>query len=131
MIGTAEIYKALVANAGIQALVSKTGTAPNYVYKIQSAVREPDSWLISDTTCIVYQSGPDNNAEIYNVNHTVNCRAPTESGAKTLARAVVAALHRVTFEGVMFYCTIEQVIPPADNTDNFNAPVTVQVVGTK
>lgn len=131
MIGTAEIYKVLFASSAIKNLVSKTGTGATTKYKIASCVKEPDTWLASDTTISIYQSGPNSLGEVYDVFHTVNCRAPTESKAKELAIEVARELHRVTFHQVFFYCTIEQVLVPADNTDSFNSPVTVRVMGTK
>lgn len=131
MNGASEIYKVLVANATIQGLVSKTGTAPNIVYKIAASVVEPSGWGISDSTIAIYQSGTETASDVYDVNHTVNCRANTEKKAKELAQAVKAALHRVTFPNIGFVCFIEPVIPPQDDTDNFNAPVTVRVIGTK
>jgi hypothetical protein len=131
MNGASEIYKVLVANATIQGLVSKTGTAPNIVYKIAASVVDPSGWGIADSTIAIYQSGTETASDVYDVNHTVNCRANTEKKAKELAQAVKAALHRVTFPNIGFVCFIEPVIPPQDDTDNFNAPVTVRVIGTK
>lgn len=131
MNGASEIYKVLVANATIQGLVSKTGTSPNIVYKIAASVVEPSGWGIADSTLTIYQSGTETASDVYDVNHTVNCRSNTEKKAKELAQAVKAALHRVTFTDIGFVCFIEPVIPPQDDTDNFNAPVTVRVIGTK
>lgn len=131
MNGASEIYKVLVANATIQGLVSKTGTAPNIVYKIAASVVEPSGWGIADSTLTIYQSGTETASDVYDVNHTVNCRSNTEKKAKELAQAVKAALHRVTLPDIGFVCFIEPVIPPQDDTDNFNAPVTVRVIGTK
>lgn len=131
MNGASEIYKVLVGNATVQGLVSKTGTAPNVVYKIAASVVEPGGWGISDSTLTIYQSGTETASDVYDVNHTVNCRSNTEKKAKELAQAVKAALHRVTFSNIGFVCFIEPVIPPQDDTDNFNAPVTVRVIGTK
>lgn len=131
MNGAGEIYKVLVANATIQGLVSKTGTSPNVVYKIAASVVEPGGWGIADSTLTIYQSGTETASDVYDVNHTVNCRSNTEKKAKELAQAVKAALHRVTFSNIGFVCFIEPVIPPQDDTDNFNAPVTVRVIGTK
>ena len=131
MNGASEIYKVLVANASIQGLVSKTGTAPNVIYKIAASVVEPSGWGIADSTLTIYQSGTETASDVYDVNHTVNCRSNTEKKAKELAQAVKAALHRVTFPDIGFVCFIEPVIPPQDDTDNFNAPVTVRVIGTK
>ena len=131
MNGASEIYKVLVANATIQGLVSKTGTAPNVVYKIAASIVEPSGWGVADSTLTIYQVGSESAADVYDVNHAVNCRASTEKKAKELAQAVKAALHRVTFSNIGFVCFIEPVIPPQDDTDNFNAPVTVRVIGTK
>lgn len=131
MTGTAEIYKVLAASSSVLALVTRTGTSPDYVYDIEVAMIEPKDWGINDSSITIYQSGPDSLGDVYDVFHTVNCRANTEAKAKALASAVAAALHRVTFSQMMFYCTLEQPIPPADNTDNFNAPVTVRVMGSK
>ena len=131
MIGTKEIYTVLKADSGVLALVTNAGTVEKPNYRIAAATVEPKTWQVTESTITIYQSGADLLGEIYDVNHTVNCRASTETKAKNLARAVAAALHRVTFSKMMFYCSVEQVIPPADETDNFNNPVTVRVMGTK
>ena len=104
MNGASEIYKVLVADTTVKSLVS---------------------------TLTIYQSGTEGAADVYDVNHTVNCRSSTEKKAKELAQAVKSALHRVTFFNIGFVCFVEPVIPPQDDTDNFNAPVTVRVIGTK
>lgn len=131
MIGTKEIYNVLKADPGVLALVTNAGTVEAPKYRIAASVKEAKTWGIDDSAITIYQSGPDTLGEIYDVQHTVNCRANTETKAKNLARAVATALHRVTFTKMMFYCEIGQVIPPADDTDNFNDPVSVRVMGTK
>lgn len=131
MTGTKEIYNVLKADSGVLALITNAGTVDKPNYRLAVATVEPKTWGVADTASIIYQSGPDNLSEVYDVNHTVNCRGSTETKAKNLARAVVAALHRVSFTRLMFYCTVEQVIPPIDETDNFNNPVSVRVIGTK
>ena len=131
MTGTKEIYSVLKADSGVLALVTNAGTVETPNYRIAVATREPKTWEASESTITIYQVGSDSLSEIYDVEHTVNCRASTETKAKNLARAVATALHRVTFAKLMFYCSVEQVIPPADETDNFNNPVTVRVMGTK
>jgi hypothetical protein len=131
MIGTKEIYTVLKADSGVLALVTNAGTVEVPSYRIAAVTVEPKTWQVTDSTITIYQSGADLLGEIYDVNHTVNCRASTETKAKNLARAVAAALHRVTFSKMMFYCWVGRVFPPADETDNFNSPVTVRVMGTK
>ena len=129
MIGTTEIYETLIADTTVKGLVTSSGVDPNKKYNIAVAVREPDNWLISQTSITVYQSGVDLIGEYYDVAHTVNCRAPIESSSKALARAVISVLHRVRRTDSMLYCELLQTIPPADNTDSFNTPVTVRVKG--
>ena len=53
---------------------------------------------------------------------SVNCRAETEGEAYTIARAVAAAVNQVSFTDYYMTCVLNQVLPPADDTDVFNVP---------
>lgn len=54
----------------------------------------------------------------------VNCRASTEYEAATLQEAVFNVLNRYC-SGNYYLCENIEVIPPTDETDNYNAPMRV------
>lgn len=124
MNGALEIQKTLYADNTVKAFTSS---------KIAIGRVEPTAWLVTDKTCLVYQVAPiDDSIEYYQGQFTVNCRAPKEGDASTLAGYVVAALNRKTsVNGAFFTCSTDPVIQPADQTDNFNVPVTVIVKGKR
>jgi hypothetical protein len=57
--------------------------------------------------------------------YMVNCRAATEAAARALQTAVRDKIHRHGSGGANYLCEVLEVIPPADETDNYNAPVRV------
>lgn len=122
MNGALQIHKTLYADTTVKTFTSS---------KIAIGRVEPTTWLVNDKTCLVYQVAPiDDSIEYFQGQFTVNCRAPKEVDAVTLAGYVVAALNRKTsVDGAFFTCSTEPVIQPADTTDNYNAPVTVIVKG--
>jgi hypothetical protein len=59
--------------------------------------------------------------------YTINCRADTIGDAEAIQIAVFNAINRKSNDSVFFICDISPVIAPADATDNYNAPVEVQI----
>lgn len=62
---------------------------------------------------------------------SVDCRSATEWGALAIAQAVVTALNRVdaAVGGFTYFavCNIGGAVPPIDNTDAYNVPVSVEL----
>ena len=57
--------------------------------------------------------------------YSVNCRAPTQSEAETIAVSVVSAVNRVSFTDFFTTCQVGAPIPPLDPTDVYNIPVQI------
>ncbi|GAG03676.1 unnamed protein product, partial [marine sediment metagenome] len=90
----------------------------------------PD-WLESSITKTInyYRVTPINGGLEYGqLSYSVSCRANNSPDAETIQEAVFDALNRQqsSTDG-FFICTALPVIPPADSTDNYNAPVEVQI----
>ena len=123
MNGALEIRNLLKVDPAVLAIV---GTSS----KIAIGIISPDSWGFTDSTCLIYRSGiRDNTLEYYEVEFTVNCRATKEYLSENLKDAVVAALNRVSISDGILKCTGYPVIPPVDDTDNYNTPVAVRITG--
>lgn len=57
--------------------------------------------------------------------YSISCRAATQGEASTIASAVFDALNRSSYGDYYIVCSVNPVIPPADDTDNFNVPVEI------
>lgn len=55
--------------------------------------------------------------------YTINCRAATHGEAEAIAKAVISAVNRTSYSTYYIGCQILPVIPPADETDNYNCIV--------
>lgn len=76
-----------------------------------------------------YRVDPINNLLPYGLGvYTASCRSKTEQGSIDIASAVVNTINRVQTSGHMFKTQIQQTIPPADSTDNYNTPVTITII---
>ena len=62
--------------------------------------------------------------------YSINCRAYTQADAEALALAVYNALNKTGDSQHNCLCLIEQVIPPRDEQDNFNARITAKMKTT-
>ena len=90
---------------------------------------EPD---VKDTTVNHYRSGAINGGSmVINTSFSVNCRAYKEQDAEELQQACYNALNRVrSSDGKYFFVASKlQIITPADNNDNYNAVVDLNVKG--
>ena len=60
--------------------------------------------------------------------YNINCRSELEIDSLIMANAVKDAINRVAVENGFTYCRdILQTIPPQDETDLYNTPVTVTI----
>ncbi len=59
--------------------------------------------------------------------YSVDCRGESYAEANTIANAVYTALNRVSFSNFFTSCDIGQTLPPMDNTDVYNTPVSVNL----
>jgi hypothetical protein len=87
---------------------------------------------VRDSTINHYQAVPISGALAYiDTTYTVSCRAYTESDATAIQLACYSALNRTkSADGKNhFVCTINPIIPPQDNTDNYNAVLEVRARG--
>lgn len=131
MIGTNKIYKTLSTSSTILTLLTQKNTNPNYIYNIEVTMVEPNNWEINNTSIIIYQINPNSLTKIYNINHTINYQTNTKTKTKTLTQAITTTLHHITFSQIIFYCTLKQPIAPANNTNNFNTPITIHIIKSK
>lgn len=79
--------------------------------------------------CINYYitSPIDNNMDYGMYSRTLNCRAKTDLESRTIALAVVTAINREPITGGWVNCETLQTLPPGDDTDLFNTPLTVVI----
>lgn len=91
--------------------------------------------LTTDTkTIMFYNAAPISGGLPYvDTNYTISCRAKTYSLSETIQLACYDALNRVkSSDGCSYFvATIEQIIPPRDDNDNYNAVLTVKSRGSK
>ena len=72
-------------------------------------------------------------SEVIDVLRQVSCRAYTQQDAEAIQNAVFNSLNRVkSSDGAAFFvANKDAVIPPIDDTDNYNAPLTVRTIKTR
>lgn len=59
--------------------------------------------------------------EIYN--YIINCRSDSETQSHAIANAVLTATNRKFNNDYYISCTVQQTLPPADETDDYNTIV--------
>lgn len=125
MRGAVTLYKELKNNANVISLLSTCDTGAC----IARGLVDPKTWTVDMTTALIYRLGDVNlSTPAMSVEYVVNCRAKTADDSEELAVAVCDALYRVRIDGWgQFYPVQGATLQPADNTDNFNTPVTVTV----
>ncbi len=125
MNGEITLYNQLLSDSNITDLLTSFSGYP----AIAVGIKEPTTWCIEDSTISIYNTvGVDNRSESLVSELTLNCRANTENKVKQIARAVVSGVNRKAIaEGGRFYCQTQGIIPPADENDSFNLPLTVTV----
>jgi hypothetical protein len=87
---------------------------------------------VNDSTVNYYEASPlDDSHPLTDTTITASCRASTRSKVKALRDAVATALNRKRVNDSFFVCSRLSIIPPADENDNFNAPVEVKILNKK
>lgn len=115
------IYSTLSSDSGVTALTTA----------IYNGRMIPETET-SETTINFYIVGPyDASLEYFLAGWSIDCRSPTSKGSLDLAVAVRDAMNRVkavvggyTYHGVI---QIGGTVPPLDESDVFNTPVTITV----
>ncbi len=125
MNGEITLYNLLKSESSITDLLTSFSGYP----AVAVGIKEPTTWGINDSTISIYNAvGVDNRSESLVAELTVNCRANTESKVKQIASAVITSVNRVAIPaGGRYYCQTLGIIPPEDENDSFNLPVTVTV----
>jgi hypothetical protein len=84
----------------------------------------------TDSTINYYRVAPVNAGLNYmQVSYSVNCRAAVMADAEAIARAVLDVVNRHYSGSHNFVASVLAVIPPADTTDIYNAPVEIVAKG--
>ena len=88
----------------------------------------PDEWGPQASTINYYQADSiSGDLEYGAYTYYVNCRAATESESRLIAIAVFGQLNRLVKSNLSAVCSLLKPIPPADETDNFNTIVKVDI----
>ena len=85
-------------------------------------------WFTEDKTINFYSISPfDGSLEYQKYIYSVNCRAKTDGESRTIAQAVFNQVNRADFTDYHTNCSVLVTIPPRDDTDVFNTPVSVTI----
>ena len=136
-----DLHTTLYSDSTIQGLVSTYVKDSTTMYAIfNSPLIASDittdtgikNFDVSDTTINHYNVTPlDDSILLTDVVRSISCRAYTAQDAETLQTAVKDALNRKRVNDSFFVCSRLSIIPPADESDNFNAPVEVKILNKK
>lgn len=73
-----------------------------------------------------YRTGLYDATAAYNeYTYNINCRSALEIDSQTMAKAVIDNLNETAVTDGRLYCSLLATIPPFDETDLYNTPVTV------
>lgn len=120
MFGRDRLYTALNI-APITALLDTYGGEP----AIFNGTRIAESFA-GDKVINYFISSPYNATLAYNeYTFTVNCRAASDVESAEIAKAVIDNLNETAVTDGRLYCSLLATIPPLDETDLYNTPITV------
>ena len=121
------IYQALSTDATIQALVPST----TYTYAIFNSLLIPEIETATETINFYNEGNFSGGEELFNQAVSINCRATEYSDSRAIATAVYNVLNRnsKSFSGNDYFniISILPTIPPADSSDVYNTPISVQI----
>lgn len=124
MNGEVTLFNNLYNDTTITDLLSTVNGYP----AIAVGIREPLEWTPELKTISIYNStGMDARDKRMIVELTLNIRCPSEPECKTIAEAIADKLRGTSFlngRGA-YYPQYSGVIPPQDETDSYNLPMTV------
>lgn len=126
--GQAELYTILNVSS-VTSLLTKT----SYIF-YGTKIPELDATgaAISAQAKIInyYAEGPiDLGRDFVEGSYSINCRASIQSVAEAIRAAVLDVVNRSNSGSYYFVASVLPVLPPADATDVFNAPVSLIVKG--
>jgi len=120
--GREELHQ-LLTNPAITAMLTNGADSVWYDYVV------PDTGK-NDSVINYYRvAGVDLSLSYLQTSYSVNCRAADMATAEEIAKAVKNVLSRRYNKAVYFSATLLPVLPPADVTDGYNAPIDVIVRG--
>ena len=120
MFGRDRMYEALNISA-ITDLLDTYNTNP----AIFGGTSIPEKFK-DDKVINYFNSGVYDATTAYNeYTFTVNCRAPTDYESVKIAKSVIDNLNETAVTDGRLYCSLLATIPPFDETDLYNTPVTV------
>ena len=83
-------------------------------------------FFTGDKVINFYMTSPfDGSVEYGNYRYNINCRAKTDGESRTIAMAVFTQINRADFSGYHINCSVLGTLPPLDDTDVFNTPISV------
>jgi len=134
-----DIYDTLIADSDVTDKLASWTKSATTKYAIFSSTLIPDNistdtgnldLKVEDSTINYYLAVPIIGNAWIDTTFTVSCRAYREYDAEQLQQACYSALNRTkSASGTLFTCTINPIIPPQDNTDNYNAVLEVRARG--
>ncbi len=129
MNGEQTLYNLIISSSDITDLLTDISGYPC----VAVGIVEPDAWGLSDSTISFYSTGRNNSDTALLSGMTVNCRAPSEGEVKAIAGAFndVVNRYRIPDNQGQFYTQTLPVIPPADENDVYNLPITVTLKAVK
>jgi hypothetical protein len=125
MFGALQINNILKNDSAVIALVDKTNKGVPAIFEDMML---PPSLTVNSKTINFYTYTPTSLSDDYiKMSYSVNCRAASFKDSIAIAKAVINALNRVSYNRVYFTCKTMVVIPPSDERDNYNTPIEVLI----
>ena len=124
-----DIYTLLNNTSDVTDLLDTyTDSGDNTRYGIFNDMVIP-KYFTGDNSILYYQDGLVSGVQYYMAtNYSINCRARKNKESKDIAKAVFDTMNRYNIGSVSFVCEVLGTIQPADSTDLYNTPVSVQAV---
>ena len=120
MFGSEDIYTALNVSS-ITNLLDTWGTGK----ALFAEPLIPESFTGTEVINFYMATPYNGGIEIEKYEYTINCRSATFKKSAELSLAVFTALNRANGTDSFTVCSVLKTIPPVDNTDTYNTPVTV------
>jgi hypothetical protein len=121
--GHDEIYNAL----NVSAITDELDTGPDLSSALWVSNVVPQDFA-GNKSINVYTSGTYDPSLSYDeFTYTINCRAATYSESQAIAKAVVDNINRSHYTDYFILVFVLGTIPPADDQDNYNTPLTATI----
>ncbi len=122
MFGATELYNALNVST-VTNLLDAWGTGK----ALFNEPIIPENCTGTETINFYFIAAINGGLDYGDYQYNVNCRSATYKNSLILANAVFSILNRVSIPDGFMFCNMLQTIPPADNTDTYNTPITVKI----